>query len=388
MKKSLKFGAALTAALALALTACANDNATSSDNTSKPATTSTSTKPASSAAQGGGDASNYVPTCPGGDLSSSGSTAQANALEIVIADYQKACSGSKVNYGGGGSGKGVKDVIAKTTDWAGSDSVLNGSKNEPADFEKAWGGPAIHLPLAAGPIAIVYNVDGVDNLVLKSATIAKIFKGDIKNWNDPAIAADNSGATLPDAPIQVFYRQEESGTTDNFTNFLNKAAGDVWTDAHSKSWKGAGKGVKGSAGISQSVKTTANSISYDEWSYATDNGLKMAAIDNGAGPVKLTGESAGKAIAAAKPSADAKGANDLQLELQYQGLAADVYPAVLVTYEIIPSTGLDAKKSAMIKDFMKFFASKKEQDAIVAKGYASLPAEVQAKIYAAVDSIK
>lgn len=175
----------------------------------------------------------------------------------------------------------------------------------------------------------------------------------------------------------MFYRKDESGTTDNFTKFLNKAAGDIWTEKHSKTWKGAGKGADKSAGIAQAVKSTKNSISYDEWSYATKNSLDMAAIDNGNGPVKLTGESAGKAVSAAKVVGQG---HDLQLELQYKNTPAGVYPAVLVTYEIACSKGQDSGKAALLKDFLSFYASEREQKKIQDLGYAPLPSDVASKV--------
>lgn len=375
----------------VALAACGSGN---SSGSSSPSATETSSSPATAAstAESSGTSPaaaaniNYTPTCPGGSINGAGSTAQGNAITQVINNYKTACPGKgQVNYSLTGSGAGISSFIGKQTDWAGSDSPLSADKGE-VDKAKARcsGNEAWHLPMAAGPIAVVYNLNGVSDLTLSSETLAGIFSGAITKWDDAAIKKENPNAKLPSAAISVFYRSDESGTTDNFTNYLNKAAGDVWTEAHSKQWKGTGKGADKSAGVTQAVKSTANSISYAEWSYASKNNLSMAAIDNGSGPVKLTGESAGKAVSAAKVVGTG---NNLQLEMQYKNTPAGVYPAVLVTYEIVCSKGLDSSKTALIKDFMSFYASSKEQNGIQALGYAPLPAEVSTKVLTAAQAI-
>lgn len=366
---------------ALGLSACG-----SSDSGSSASTAASTTKATSTVAAADPSPTDYTPTCPGGTLNGGGSSAQANAITQVINDYKKACgSKGKVNYSITGSGAGVSSFIGKQIDWAGSDSALSAEKGEVAKAaQRCSANEAWHLPLVAGPIAVVVNLDGIKELDLSSQTLASIFSGEITKWNDAAIKKENPSATLPATDISVFYRSDESGTTDNFTNYLNKAAGDVWTEEHSKQWKGTGKGADKSAGVAQAVKSTKNSISYVEWSYAEKNDLTTVAIDNGNGPVKLSGESAGRAVSAAK---SAGAGNNLQLDLQYKDTPAGVYPAVLVTYEIVCSKGLDAQKTALLKDFMSFYASDAEQKAITAAGYAPLPSEVAGKVIAAAQAI-
>ncbi len=363
----------------------ASSSSSAASTDSATATTSDSSTGASSVAAPAANVA-YTPTCPGGSINGAGSTAQGNAITQVINDYKTACKGKgQVNYSLTGSGAGISSFIGKQTDWAGSDSALSADKGEVAKAkDRCSANDAWHLPMAAGPIAVVYNVDGVSDLTLSSETLAGIFSGAITKWDDAAIKKENPSAKLPSAAISVFYRSDESGTTDNFTNYLNKAAGDVWTEAHSKQWKGTGKGADKSAGVTQAVKSTKDSISYAEWSYATKNNLSMAAIDNGSGPVKLTGESAGKAVSAAKVVGTG---NNLQLELQYKNTPAGVYPAVLVTYEIVCSKGLDPAKTALIKDFMSFYASSKEQTGIQSLGYAPLPGDTAGKVLTAVKAI-
>lgn len=368
----------------VALAACGSQESSSGASPSTTETSSSSTAAASSSAAAADV--KYTPTCPGGSINGAGSSAQANAITQVINNYKTACKGKgQINYSISGSGAGVSAFIGKQIDWAGSDSALSADKGE-VDKAKARcsANDAWHLPLAAGPIAVVFNVDGVTDLNLSSETLAGIFSGAITKWDDEAIKQENPNANLPSANISVFYRSDESGTTDNFTNYLNKAAGDVWTEEHSKQWKGTGKGADKSAGVSQAVKSTKDSISYVEWSYASKNNLSMAAIDNGNGPVKLTGESAGKAVSAAKVVGSG---NNLQLDLQYKDTPAGVYPAVLVTYQIVCSKGLDAQKTALVKDFMSFYASSAQQNDIQKLGYAPLPGDVASKVLTAAQAI-
>ena len=162
--------------------------------------------------------------CFSGTLNGEGSTAQKNAIEAAIKAYQTACSDATINYNATGSGAGIKQFTGKQVDFAGSDSALK--TDEATAAKTACGSDAWNLPMVAGPIAIAYNVKGVSNLVLNADVAAKIFNGVVTTWNDPAITALNSGATLPAAPIKVFFRSDESGTTENFTNYLKAAAPD------------------------------------------------------------------------------------------------------------------------------------------------------------------
>ncbi|HZD98864.1 MAG TPA: phosphate ABC transporter substrate-binding protein PstS, partial [Micromonosporaceae bacterium] len=312
-------GIALTATVALA--ACGTDNNNSP----------------SSGGSAGGSASGSAINCATGTLNAQGSTAQANAIATWIKDYNSKCSGATINYQGTGSGAGQQAFIAGQADFAGSDSAL-----KPADQPKAnahcasgtAGGVAIHLPMVVGPIAVVYNVSGVTNLQLKPATIAGIFSGKITTWNDPTIAADNPGASLPSTKITPVHRAESSGTSDNFTNYLSQTAGSAWTFGHDKVWHApGGDAEQGSDGVSKFISSTDGSIGYDEWSFATLNNLNMAKIFNGNGEWStLTADSAGKTIAGAQVVGTG---NDLQMKIDYTTKTPGAYPIVLVTYEIV-----------------------------------------------------
>jgi phosphate transport system substrate-binding protein len=238
--------------------------------------------------------------------------------------------------------------------------------------------------MVTGPIAVAYNLKGVDKLILTPAVTAKIFNGLIKTWNDPAIAAINPGVTLPATAIKVFFRSDESGTTDNFTKYLKGSAASDWPQETGKKWTGKGEGKEKSAGVANAVKSTDGGITYAEWSYAKDNNLGIAQIDNGSGPVELTGESVGKAVTAATLAGTG---NDLKLKLDYATKEAGAYPILLVTYEIVCSKSKDAAKATLTKAFLKSFAAPEMQTKLQTIGYAPLPAEIQAKVTTAIDAL-
>ncbi|HEY2793528.1 MAG TPA: phosphate ABC transporter substrate-binding protein PstS [Micromonosporaceae bacterium] len=348
-------GIALTATVALA--ACGTDN-----------NSGTPTSAGSSAAA----------ACPSGTLNASGSTAQANAISQWIKNYNATCSKVTVNYGGGGSGAGQTAFIQGTVDFAGSDSPLSAAQQPQADAHCA-AGPAIHLPMVVGPIAVVFNVNGVTSLQFKASTLAGIFSGKITSWNDAAIAADNPGVTLPSTKITAVHRAESSGTTDNFTKYLTNATGSGWTYNHDKVWKAPGGDAEtGSDGVSAEVKKTDGAIGYDEWSFATLNSLNMAKIYNGAGSYQeLTADAAGKTIAGAQVTG--KG-DDQQLSIDYNTTTAGAYPIVLVTYEIVCDKGTPAAQLPLVKSFLEYTSSTAGQSALTQLGYAPLPETVRSKV--------
>jgi phosphate transport system substrate-binding protein len=355
---------------ALALSACGSDN------------TSSGSVGAGGGATAGSRA--VAASCFSGTVNGEGSTAQKNAIEAAIKAYQGACSGATVNYNATGSGAGIKQFNGKQVDFAGSDSALK--TDEAPAAKAACGSDAWNLPMVAGPIAIAYKVKGVSSLVLNADVAAKIFSGVITMWNDPALAALNAGAALPSTPIKVFFRSDESGTTENFTSYLKAAAPSAWTASPGKKWSGKGEGKEKSAGVSSAVAATDGGITYTEWSYATQNALSMAKIDTGSGtPVELTGASAGKAVAAATQSGTG---NDLALKLDYATTVAGAYPIVLVTYEIVCSTYADPAKGTAVKAFLGSFASEGTQSGLEELGYAPLPKEVQTKVLASVNALR
>lgn len=319
-------------------------------------------------------------------LSAEGSTAQQNAIAVFNQVWGQKCPGKNLSYNPTGSGAGVNQFIAGQVDFAGSDSPL--SKDQPAEAAKRCGGnPAWNLPLVFGPVALAYNVPGADKLVLNADLLAKIFTGAITTWNDPAIAALNAGAALPDTTIVPIYRSDSSGTTDNFQKYLETAAPQTWTKGAGKEFQGgAGEGAQKSAGVVQAVQATPGGIGYVEKGFVTQAGLPMAQIDAGSGPVELTDASAGKAIEGATFAAEG---NDLVLDLKsiYGTTEAGAYPLVLATYEIVCSKGYDADTAAAVKSFLTV-AANDGQAGLSTAGYSPLPEAFKQRLLTAVAAIQ
>jgi phosphate transport system substrate-binding protein len=353
---------------ALALTACGSDNETTSS------------------APSGGAGSSASTDCATGSITAAGSSAQANAVAEWVKAYQTRCSGAPVNYQSVGSGAGVQQFIAGTVDFAGSDSALKPEEHPQADA-RCKTGKAIDLPMVTGPLAIAYNLDGTDGLVLDAPTIAKIFSGKVTAWNDPAIVALNNGVKLPSTKIQAFHRSDESGTTDNFQKYLMAAAPADWTFGKGKKFNApGGQSAKGNEGTSGAVKSTPGAISYNELSFAKNAGLGIAKLATGASaPVELTLETAGKAVEAA--TVDSSGGSDLTLKLDYATKAEGAYPLILVTYEIVCEQGVASDKAALIKSFLTYTASEDGQKILGDIGYAPLPETIRGKVAAAVQAL-
>ncbi|MFH9860129.1 phosphate ABC transporter substrate-binding protein PstS [Streptomyces sp. NPDC017202] len=369
-RRALTLGA-LAVSGALALTACGSD-----DTGSK-----TSGGNSSSAAAG---ASDIKCDDAKGQLLADGSSAQKNAIDAWVKNFTQACNGVQVNYKGSGSGAGITAFTQGTVAFAGSDSALK-PEEVTASKEVCTGGQGIDLPMVAGPIAVAYNLSGVDNLVLDAPTLAKIFDGKIKNWNDAAIAKLNPGAKLPDLQIQPYHRSDESGTTDNFTKYLIAAAPNDWKYEGGKAWQAkGGQSASGSSGVAQGVKQTNGAIGYMELSYAKD-GLGTVALNTGAAaPVKASSEGATKAVAAAKVVGTG---NDLALKIDYTSKAEGAYPITLVTYEIVCDKGNKAATLPATKAFLRYLASEQGQGILSGIDYAPIPDSIITKVRTTVEGL-
>jgi phosphate transport system substrate-binding protein len=369
--------AALAAAGSLALAACSSSGGSGSNSTSAAGGSTGSSSSSSSSSSG---------SCAKGTLDAAGSTAQANAMDGWRKAYQQQCSGATVNYNPTGSGDGVTAFNNGTIDFAGSDSALDPTKGEVAAAQKRCGSTPLDLPMVVGPIAIAYKLNGVKKLVLNGDTIAKIFLGKIKTWNDPAIKALNSGVSLPSTKITPFFRSDSSGTTKNFESYLAATAPTVFTktpDKDSSSAGFAGQGKNGSQGVADAVGQTNGGIGYVEFSFAVNGGLDTASIDNGGGPVELSKDTASAAAATAKVTGTG---DDLTLKIDYAQKTPGAYPLILVTYEIVCTKYSDSAKGALVKSFLNYTVGA-GQDSLAQEGYAPLPTELQTKVKASLAKV-
>ncbi|WKD33944.1 phosphate ABC transporter substrate-binding protein PstS [Streptomyces xanthophaeus] len=362
---------ALVVSGALVLTACgSDDNTKAADGSAKP----------SAAAAGDIKCDDAK-----GKLLASGSSAQKNAIELWIKNYMAACSGVEVNYKSSSSGEGIVAFNQGTVGFAGSDSAL---KPEQVEESKkiCTGGQGIDLPMVGGPIALGFNVAGVDKLNLDAATVANIFNDKIKKWDDEAIKKLNPGVTLPSTAIQAFHRSDDSGTTENLTKYLKATAGDAWPYEAAKKWAApGGQSASGSSSVAAQVKQVDGAIGYFELSFASSQNIKTVDLNTGASaPVKASGENASKAIAAAKIAGTG---SDLALKLDYTTKAEGAYPLVLVTYEVVCDKGNKAETLPTVKSFLNYAASDAGQKVLLENGYAPIPAEINTKVREVINTL-
>jgi|YNPMSStandDraft_1061717.scaffolds.fasta_scaffold00122_38 phosphate transport system substrate-binding protein len=255
----------------------------------------------------------------GVDLNAAGATFPEPLYAAMFKQYTT----HRVNYQGIGSGGGIKQLLAKTVDFAGSDAPLN------EDEKKQAGAEVLHIPVAMGAIVMAYNLPGNPKLVLDGDTIAQIYLGKITKWNDPAIAALNPGVQLPDLNIVVVRRSDSSGTTYNFTLYLTKVseewAKEVGTSKAPK-WP-VGIGGKGNPGVAAYVKQVPGSIGYVELAYAKQNGLAYARLKNASGVVV---DADIKSMNAAIQTVPADGIVDV-----VDSKAKDAYPIAATTWILL-----------------------------------------------------
>jgi phosphate transport system substrate-binding protein len=321
-----------------------------------------------------------------GTLSGAGSSAQQAAMQGWTAGYSAQQPGVTVNYDPVGSGGGRTQFLSGGVDFAGSDAALTDAEVAQA---KTQCGPAgyFELPDYISAIAVVYNLPSVKGLQLSPSTLAKIFAGQITTWNDPAIAADNSGKNLPSTTITPVHRADNSGTTSNFTDYLNKTAGDVWTNASNGVWPlPGGEAGDQTAGMISSVKAGEGTIGYADESQA--GGLGVARIKVGSSFVAPSSKAAA-ALAANSPAMTGRTSPDLAVQLNRTTTAAGEYPIVLVSYHIGCLQPKDAAKGQLLRSFLDYVISSDGQAAAArAAGSAPISDTQRATSQKVVDSIK
>lgn len=355
---------ASAAALTLLLAACTPSN--EKEETSAPSTSAAAT------------------TTPAvvlsGDIAGAGASSQESAVEAWVAGFQGMNPDLNISYDPVGSGGGRTQFLDGAVSWAGSDSALSEDEYALA-VERCGADGAINLPVYISPIAVIFNIEGVDSLNLDAATIASIFDGKITKWNDAAIAAQNEGVELPDLAITTVHRQDESGTTKNFTDYLAKASDGAWPYDASGDWANAlGEAGQGTSGLVQIVTDTQGAIGYADASKAGE--LGTVAIKVGEEYVPHSPEGAAIALATAAP-AGVNGANDLAFKIDRTTTEAGAYPLLLLSYAIVCQHYDDAAEAANVTGFLAYVASEEGQAAAAsAAGSAPLPAELSAQVEA------
>lgn len=320
-----------------------------------------------------------------GQLVGEGSSAQQNAMDYFGQKYQEAVSGATLAYTASGSGSGRTNFVGGQVDFGGSDSPLTDEQIQQAS-ERCEGNEAWHLPFVIGPVAVAYNLEGVDELNLSTENVAKIFKGEITKWNDEAIAAENEGVELPDTDIAVVYRSDESGTTDNFQKFLKASAPEIWETDGQQFPAAVGEGANGSNGVATQVSAIDGGITYVEAGFATQQGLGVANLDFGSGATELNKDTVGVALENLEFLTEGNNMV-MDTESMFAMNEEGAYPLVLASYEIVCSAGYDESTSAMVKDFLTVALESQDQG-LEDLGYVPVTGAHAERLATAVEAIQ
>jgi phosphate transport system substrate-binding protein len=315
-------------------------------------------------------------------LNGAGSTFAAPIYQQIASELKG--QGITENYQSVGSGAGVSQFTAGTIDFAGSDPALK--DDEVSALKK---GAPLEAPIAFGAITVSYNLPGVKSgLKLDGKTVADIYLGKVKKWNDPAIASQNSGLKLPSTNITVVHRSDSSGTTKGFTDFLSRYSPEwkskVGVDKDVK-WP-TGTGGKGNEGVAAAVKQTQGAVGYVEQAYALQNGFTFADVKN----------KSGQYIAPTLESTSAAGEGiDIPSDLRINVIDSPnpkAYPVTsqtfAITYEDPCKAGLDKTKAQGLKRFLSFLVGSDGQTTIQKLSYAKIPSALDQKVQSTIDGMK
>ncbi|GAC1420293.1 MAG: phosphate ABC transporter substrate-binding protein PstS [Actinomycetota bacterium] len=309
------------------------------------------------------------------ELTGAGATFPAPLYQRWAEEYQKKAN-VKINYQAIGSGGGIQQITAKTVDFGASDAPMK-------DEELAKAAGILHIPMVFGSVVVTYNQPGLTGFKLSPDTLAGIFLGNIKTWNDPKIAADNAGAKLPSKPIRVVHRSEGSGTTNTFTSYLT-AVNAEWKTKIGKGkevkWPAGELGGKGNDGVAATIKQTPGSIGYVELAYAKQSSLPVTSIKNKAGQfIEPTLESTSAAAVGATIPAD--------LRFSIVNAAGEgAYPICSATWLLVYQKQTDKKKGETLVKYLKWTLTEGQSYAKELL-YAPLPPALIAKALAKVASI-
>lgn len=309
-------------------------------------------------------------------LSGAGASFPAPLYQRWFAEYNRENPTTQISYQSVGSGAGVQQFLAGTIDFGASDAPL--TQEERQQFQSQYNGEPIQVPLTGGAVVLAYNLgDDVENLRLSREAYCGIAQGDITNWNDPAIAAENPGVDLPNLPITFVHRSDGSGTTFIFTNHL-EAACPNWAAgaAKSVSWP-VGVGGKGNEGITAQVQQTQGAIGYVEYAYARENGLPSATLENKSGQyVAPDATTAAAALEGQQVPAD------FALEIP-DPAAQDAYPIVGLTWLLLYNDYQDPAKATALRNFVDWALTQGDQYA-TELGYIPVSNEVAQRVQTAV----
>lgn len=369
--KVTRFGrtAAVLSIAALALTACGSNNEEAQKAISGESN-------ASSPAANGEQLS--------GTITGGGASSQESAMTAWASGFQTE-KGPQVNYAPVGSGSGRKGFLAGEYKFAGSDSALADDEQEEA--KKVCGDDgAYNVPVYISPIAVAFNLEGVQNINMDAATIAKVFSGEITQWDDAAIKDQNPDVELPAQKITVVHRSDDSGTTKNFTDYLNKAAADDWKWEAEDAWPSeiSAESAQQTTGVVSQVKATKGAITYADASAVGE--LGTVAVKVGENYQEYSPEAAAAIVD--KSQAAGSSDKDLAIKLDRTSTEEGTYPIVLVSYHVFCSSYKDQETVDLVKAFGEYVISEEGQKAAQESAHnAPISNETREKAQATIDAI-
>jgi phosphate transport system substrate-binding protein len=361
---SLMVGA-LAASSSIALTACGGSSGGTTD---------------------AGNTTGSAKTSLTGNLNGAGSTAQQAAMQAWQSGFQTDNSDVTVNYDPVGSGGGREQFLQGGVQFAGSDAALTADELTQSQSVCAGGTGAIDLPVYISPIAVAYSVKGVTGLQLDSDTIAKIFDGKITTWNDAAISSQNAGVKLPSTAITPVHRSDDSGTTQNFTDYLSKAS-TSWSYPPAQTWpvKG-GEAAEGTSGVIQAIKSGDGTIGYADDSQVGDLGVVRVKV--GSAYVEPSPDAAAKVAEESTPT-PGRPAGDLSIDVQRDTTTDGAYPIILISYQVVCTEYEKAADADLVKAFETYVVSAEGQSAAAqTAGSAPLSDALRQKVTASINLIK
>lgn len=346
--------AAFSAAALLAGVAACGDNAPIEDADTAPSTSSTIS----------------------GNFAGAGASSQQSAVESWISGFTRSNPDAKISYNPSGSGAGVTTFLTGATAWASSDKPL--SDDEVEESKAVCGsGTAFDVPVYISPIAIAFNLNGISDagkhVNMTASTIAKIFSGKITRWNDKEIAEQNPDLEMPDVPITIVHRSDKSGTTLNFVEYLKAAAPDDWTYDLSENWPNEeGQGAKGTSGVISTISQADGTIGYADFSQVGE--LGTVAVKVGDEYVPISAQNASNALADSKVVEQSGDSLRVVVEVNHTTTAAEAYPVVVVSYDIVCPVYQDEETGRFAKAWLSYIVSSAGQKAAEkATGSAPLP---------------
>ena len=362
----------LFAALSIVAAACGGDDGNGASSGSTDST--------------GGTAATGGATDLSGELNGAGSSAQQAAQTAWIATFTGDNPDLTINYDPSGSGAGREQFTSSGVDFAGSDAYLADDELTAAQDRCGGADNVIELPVYISPIAIAFNLPGIDSLNLSADVIAKIFNGDITSWNDPAIADLNDGVDLPDTAVTPVHRSDDSGTTQNFTEYLSAAAPDSWTSPADDTWPiEGGEAAEGTSGVIDAVTNGEGAVTYADASQAGD--LGNAKVEVNGEFVEHTAEAAAAVIDSSTP-VSGRGSYDFAIDVNRTPQDGE-YPIVLLSYELACTTYDDPQTAANVKGYLAYIVSEEGQQlANQNAGSAPISDDLRQEATSAIDAIQ